>query len=536
MEKKKLLLVYPKNFDSNYYDVQHIRVFGKKATFMNVALATVAALTPAEFDVRVIDENVEAIDFDVPYDLVGITGYNFDLPRAREVAKQFSKRGVMVVCGGPSVTLSTERWRPFADVLIIGEAERIWPQFLDDYLSGCHKQEYRERERFDLSISPIPDYSGFSERSRRAFFSGIVQTSRGCPYDCEFCSVHVYLGHKMRYKPTSQIIEELEQLYEMGFRGVFLADDNFAGNRKKAKEVLGALRDWNRQRRSSISFATQLSIETAKDEDFLKLATEAGLGTVVIGIETPNVDSLKETNKLHNLQSDMFEDIKKFHQHGIMVAAATIVGFDHDDLSIFQQQFDFFMRAGVPRVGVNPLQAHDGTRLKERMIKEGRYIDWDLDQSCSAEENLTYRNPFLERYQIVPKLMTPEQLKQGTYWLAWNLYKPENLLERIRAFLEDFENSPQRAQLDIPKVHLDWQRIGIVWRILKYFVTKASPKERRVFRQLLSLARKSSFSRRFQIVIGQFFMAKSIREVLLMQNPQIDQITYPEPNRDISSG
>ncbi len=502
---------------------------------MGASLPTVAALTPPEFEIKIIDENIEPINFTEPYDLVGITGFHFHLPRARIIAREFSKRGVMVVCGGPSVTLSTERWRPFADVLIIGEAERIWPQFLEDYLSGCHKQEYCERERFDLSISPIPDYSGFSEKSRREFYIGIVQTSRGCPFDCEFCSVHVYLGHKMRYKPIDRIIQEVEQLHKMGLRFVFLADDNFSAGRKNAWEILRALRDWNRQQRHPISFATQLSIDIAKDERFLKLAAEAGLNRVYIGIESPNVESLKETLKLHNVQSNMLENIKKFHQHAIMIIGSTIVGFDHDDLSIFQQQFDFFMEAGIPRVHVYPLHAHDQTRLKERMIKEGRYIDWEQeDQVNTGEEDLKYTD--LERFSIIPKQMTLDQLKQGVYWLVWNLSNLENVAQRIKILFEDFENSPKKGQLNIPKTHPNRQRIGILFRVLKYFLTEASSTERRVFRQMFSLARKSSYPKRFELIISQFFMTKNIRETLLIQNPQADQISYPEPNGGISSG
>jgi radical SAM superfamily enzyme YgiQ (UPF0313 family) len=528
MKKKKLLLIYPKNFIADYSDTQRISIFGKRGVFMSASLATVAALTPPEIEVKIIDENVEPINFNEPVDLVGITGFHFHLPQARQIAKEFSKRGVTVVCGGPSVSLSTERWRPIADVLIIGEAERIWPEFIEDYLAERHQHEYRESERFDLSISPVPDYSGFSEKSRKEFLAGVVQTSRGCPFNCDFCSVHVYLGHKMRYKPTDHVLQEVEQLHRMGFRGIFLADDNFQAGRKKAWKILEALRDWNRQQRQPIKFATQLSIDVAEDEAFLELAAEAGLGRVYIGIESPNVESLKEIGKVQNVQSDMLEDIKKFHVHGITVIGSTIVGFDHDDLSIFQQQFDFFKKAGIPKVHVYPLQARDGTRLKERMLQEGRYIDWEGDQNQFEENDSRYRN--FESFTIMPKQMSLDQLRDGIYWLVWNLYKPENVFHRLKTFFEHFENSPKKGRLKFPRRHLDRSKITATIRILKYYFKEADPTEKRILREMLRLAGKSSAPNKFQMAIVEFFMAKNIRETLLMQNPKVDQTTYPEPD------
>ena len=303
--KKTILLIFPKNNSRTYDDISGDSKFlmKKPGGMVNVSLATVAALTPAEFAVRIVDENIESIDYNEPYDLVGITGYSTQLHRAHEIAAEFSKRGVLVVCGGPSVSLSPERWRPFADVLIIGEAERIWPQFLTDYLLDSYQREYRETERFDLSISPIPDYGGYSRKSLKKYMMGIVQTSRGCPFDCEFCDVTVYVGRKMRYKPIENVIEEVAQLYKMRkSRFIFLADDNFSAGRSRAKKILIALRDWNWKQRKPVSFITQVSIDAAGDDEFLELAAEAGLTRVFIGIETPNISSLRESNKKQNIE------------------------------------------------------------------------------------------------------------------------------------------------------------------------------------------------------------------------------------------
>jgi radical SAM superfamily enzyme YgiQ (UPF0313 family) len=372
--KKKLLLIEPGSaLTFAFGEVSSLRkLFKRRGGIMNAALATIAALTPKdEFDITIVDEKLQDVDFEAHWDMVGVTAILTQYKRAREIIAEFTRRGVLVVCGGSSVSLSPERWRPYADVLIIGEAERIWPQFVADYLAGRHQKEYRETERFDLSISPVPDYSCFSEPVKGLYFIGIVQTSRGCPFNCEFCDVINYVGRKMRYKPLDTVMREIEQMRKMGFNVVFLADDNFPADRENATEILKALRDWNRRQRQRLSFFTQLSIDTARDDDFLHLAAEAGLLNVCVGIESPNIESLKEAGKFQNMRSDMISDLKKFQQFGIQVVGTTIVGFDHDDLSIFRQHLDFHKKSGVPKVQVFPLQAPDGSALKSASSKRG---------------------------------------------------------------------------------------------------------------------------------------------------------------------
>lgn len=530
--KKKMLLIYPKNFAVGYQDMKYVRYLTNKAAqFLNAGLATITALTPDEFDVQIVDENLDDIDFDAHYDLVGISGYPAQIRRAKEIAEEFKKRGIVVVCGGSSVSISPERWRSFADVLIIGEAERIWPQFMADFLSGKYESEYRELERFDISISPVPDYSSFSKANLKRILGGVVQTSRGCPYECEFCDVIVYVGRKMRYKPVEQVVIEVEQMYEMGMRVVLLADDNFSAGIKNAKKILRALRDWNREKKKPMSFVTQLSIDIAKDDEFLELAAEAGLNRVFIGIETPNEESLKEVKKFQNLKSDLNEDVKKFHQHGILVLSGCVVGFDHDDLTIFQKQFDFFMKAGIPNTHVYPLTAGDGTPLKERMIKEGRYLDEYVDPSLDQ----SFVNQ-LNTLTIMPKQLTLKQLQQGIYWLLWEFYKMENLMERFRIFFENYKNSPKLNKLVIPKSKLDMESLVIVWKILKYYVTKAPAVERKVLKQIFNYARKSGHPQRFEIVVGAFLTAKNIQVMLQKQHPGIENIKYPEPEENELAG
>ncbi len=522
--KKKLLLIYPKNCAVDYNDYKYIRYFVKKrGGLLNGGLGVIAALTPPEFDVKILDENIQDINFNEQCDIVGITGFPTQIVQAGKIAEEFRRRGVVVVCGGSSVSISGERWRHFSDVLIKGEAERIWPQFMDDYLSGSYKDEYCETEKFELTNTPIPDYSSVPSEIQNEYLGGIVQTSRGCPFDCEFCSVIIYAGRKMRYKTVDNVIQEVEQLYKMGIRFIFLADDNFSANKKISKNILKALRDWNKEKKIPMAFTTQLSIDIARDEEFLELAVSAGLKNVMIGLETPNVESLKEAGKHQNLKNDPIEEVKRFYEYGITVIGGSVVGFDNDDISIFQRQFDFYMQAGVPSVRVFPLQAPDGTRLKDRMIKEGRYVDWASDCGIEVED----RNSF-NTFSIVPKQLTFEQLRLGTLWLIWELNKPLNISRRLKTFFEIYENSPKKGQLDMLESPLDRKVLKVIWRIFKYYFFRASKEEKVSLRKMVGYARNSSLPHRFSMVLSSFLTMKNTQGMVRTEEPNIEQIKYPE--------
>lgn len=518
---KRLLLVYPKSFWASFGDMRCVPHLVPRAGLLNASLATVAGLTPGGWNVELVDENVEPIPFDGSYDLVGISGFHTQIFSAERVATLFRSRSVPVVCGGPSVSISPERWRPFSDVLMIGEAERIWPRFVEDFLSGNHRNEYRETEPPPLELSPVPDYSGFSKKVIESHYAGIVQTSRGCPYDCEFCDAIVYLGRKQRYKPVHKILQEVEQIRKMGIRFIVLADDNFSGIRSKAKEILRALRDWNRTQKTPMIFFTQLSIDTAGDEEFLELASEAGLNRVLVGIESPNKESLQEVNKTANLERNLLEDVDRFHQHGILVIGTSILGFDHDTVSAFRDHFVFHMKAGVLNPQPYPLQAPDGTRLRERMIREGRYLETAHTDIPADEVNL------YNTLTLIPKQMTVEQLKQGVLWLIRELYKPENVVNRVETFFHQFDNSPKRGRLRILGQGMDRVSLIILWRVIRYAFTRAPKHERDALWRALRRARRSSHPQRFAIALSAFLVMKNVQEILKRIEPEIDALTDP---------
>jgi radical SAM superfamily enzyme YgiQ (UPF0313 family) len=320
----------------------------------DLAMPTLAALAPRDFEVFLCDEHLTPVDFDLAADFVAITGKVTQAPRMIALAREFRRRGKIVLFGGPHASLSPETLRPHCDVLVRGEIEEIGEELFADLREGCWKDEY-VGTRPDLARSPVPRWDLYP--NQRALL-GTVQTSRGCPYDCEFCDVIQYLGRKQRHKPPDQVLRELDQLYRFGYRQVFLADDNFTIYRARTRELLDALRDWNaRQTAGHVTFMTQVSLDVAADDDLLRRCAAAGLTHFFIGIETPNADSLREARKPQNLKRDMVGDVEHVLSHGISVSGGLIAGFDSDGPDIFDRQYDFAMRLPVPVYSVGALVA-----------------------------------------------------------------------------------------------------------------------------------------------------------------------------------
>ena len=400
----------------------------------DLAIATVAALAPEDFGVELCDENVSAVNYDTTADLVGITGKVSQWGGMKRIAGEFRRRGKTVVIGGPYASLSPEVVRPHCDVLIRGEMEEIAPKIFSDFRAGDWEDEY-VGTRPDLRTSPVPRWDLYP--NDRAIM-GTVQTSRGCPFECEFCDVIEYLGRKQRHKPVDQVIKELDQLYRLGYRTAFLADDNFTVYRARAKELLAGIRDWNaRQTGGRFRFTTQVSIDAAGDEELLRMCADAGLTHVFIGIETPNEESLREAKKRQNLKKNLLDEIQRFVDFGISVDCGMIVGFDGDDTSIFSRQYEFAMATSVPIFSLGTLVAPAATPLHARLLKEGR-----LDQKGSEIAAGPWNT------NIIPKLMTREQLFEGVKWLCNSLYRPDAFEERVAKLIATFGQRRERRAGD----------------------------------------------------------------------------------------
>jgi radical SAM superfamily enzyme YgiQ (UPF0313 family) len=303
---------------------------------------------------------------------------------------------------------------------------------------------------------------------------GALQTSRGCPFECEFCDVIAYLGRKQRFKTTLQIRAELDELYRWGYRRIFLADDNFTVARKRAKEVLAVLREWNEQHpeEGRCAFHTQASIDAAEDPELIQLCAEAGLTGMFVGIETPNDDSLRETRKFQNLRSRMSDSIHTFVRNGISVRGGMIVGFDADGPDMFQRMFDFAMSVPVPIFTLGALSAPAATPLFKRLDREGRVLGHDFElQSSQLETN------------IVPKQMTREELHEGIRWLAYQLYRPEAFLHRLKSFLSAFGTERRGRKRPAAPSHTARQIYRDTLRLIKD-LRRLGPEEDRMCREV----------------------------------------------------
>ena len=342
---KSLYLINPKCQFPTYFGAEVMEHWGLTPLqgTADLATTTTAALVPPDWQVTICEEHAEPIDFESEADFIGITAKVGQEKRMMAIADAFRGRGKTVIVGGPFASLAPELSRDHCDVLVVGELEGIATELFTDLDRGNWKDEYRGEDRPDLALSPVPRWDLYN--NDRALM-GAVQTSRGCPFECEFCDVIQYVGRKQRHKSVEQVLTELDRLYEIGYRSVFLADDNLTVYRKRTKKLLAALRDWNMSRKEgAVAFGTQLSIDAARDPEIMSLLGESGMIWVFIGIETPNVDSLKETKKRQNVGIDLLEEVGVFLDHGISVIGGMIVGFDNDGLDIFERQLEFAMES-----------------------------------------------------------------------------------------------------------------------------------------------------------------------------------------------
>jgi radical SAM superfamily enzyme YgiQ (UPF0313 family) len=438
-DMKYILLVNPKyRLEIRWVaDEKDINVM---ADYFPLGLATVAALTPGEIHVDIWDElvrgPVEKADFQHDYDLVGVTSHSANLGRAQEIGRHFRKQGILTVVGGPGVTSNSDRCRNDFDILFIGEAEIIWPQFLRDWEAGSYRREYRQIEKPDVTASPMPKWDSILSDVNK-YAMGTVQTTRGCPNDCEFCDVIYLNGRRQRHKSIKQILDEVSVLQKLGVTSISFNDDNFTVDHRWAKEVLRALIPLNNSFPRPLRYMSQLSIDVSRDEELMELLSDANFYQVLIGIESPNTESLKETGKFGNLKGDLVEQVTKVLSYGIVVRGAMIIGFDNDDKDIFDMQYDFIQKACLPAISMHMLNAPVGTRLWRRLRGEGRVIDAFAIADSSSQR--LFNN-------TIPKLMTRVELMQGFRDLYERLFSWKSFRERMLGFISLVKRPPKVPQ------------------------------------------------------------------------------------------
>lgn len=430
----KVLLLYPE-FPDTFWSFKHaLKFVRKRASMPPLGLLTVAAMLPADWELRLVDLNVAKLaDADLAWaDCAFVSAMIVQREPARRLIARCKLAGLKVVAGGPLFTIEHDQFAE-VDHFVLGEAESALAPFLADLAAGRPQRVYVADGYPDIQQSPTPLWR---LADLRRYASAALQFSRGCPFDCDFCNITMLLGHRPRVKSTAQVLAELDVLYSLGWRDrVFFVDDNFIGNKRVLKEdLLPALIAWRRGK-NGMPFNTEVSINLADDAELLGLMADAGFDTVFVGIETPDEDSLAECSKKQNRNRDMVADVKRIQRAGLEVQGGFIVGFDSDTPTIFRRQVEFIQKSGIATAMVGLLQAMPGTRLYERLAAEGRLVGSASGDNVENSSN------------IVP-LMNAETLNTGYKALLDHLYAPAQYYARVRTFLSEYRPPKITAPLD----------------------------------------------------------------------------------------
>lgn len=438
-----VLLIYPE-FPDTFWSFKHaLKFIRKKAALPPLGLLTIGAMLPEEWSRRLIDLNVTKLtEKDLLWaDYAFISGMVVQRASARQTICRCKEAGLKVVAGGP---LFAGEYEAFDDVdhFVLNEAELTLPPFLADLETGCARRVYKTSKFSDIRQTPSPMWA-LADLKRYASMS--IQFSRGCPFNCEFCNVTALFGHHPRIKSAEQVVAELDGLYDLGWRGqIFFVDDNFIGNKRYLKtQLLPALIEWHKDKRG-VPFFTETSVNLADDQPLMEMMAEAGFDAVFVGIETPDEASLAECNKKQNKNRNLVQDVKRIQRAGLQVQGGFIVGFDSDTHSIFQRQIDFIQESGIVTAMVGLLQAPAGTKLYERLKKEGRLLGHMSGDNVDGTTN------------IIPN-MDLDVLHEGYRSIMRHIYSHKHYYERVKTFLREY----RAPRIEIP---MDFQRFLAFFR------------------------------------------------------------------------
>lgn len=440
----KVLAIYPE-CPATFWSFKHALKFtSKKAAYPPLGLLTVVSLLPADWVVKLVDMNVEKLETrDIKNaDIIFISAMMVQKESVKKVIKICRNFEKPVVAGGPLFTTGYQNFINDIDYFVLGEAEITLPQFISDYRKGSPRKVYRTDKYPSLLETPVPRWDLIDQRK---YGSLLIQNSRGCPFNCEFCDIPLIFGHTPRLKSPDQFVDELGAVYKTGWRGtVFVVDDNFIGNRKIVKETLRKTIEWSEKHRHPFEFLTEASINLVDDKELMNLMVKAGFTAVFVGIETPNKSSLKECGKNQNVVRDLTESIRQIQKAGLEVYGGYIIGFDSDDTNIFDSMIQFIQESGVVIAMVGLLNALPETKLWERLEKEGRLLGDPLSGN-NVDTALNF----------IPS-MNMQALIDGYKRVIHAIYQPRNYYYRLRDFIENCQ--------PVRKSKFNWQDVRALFR------------------------------------------------------------------------
>ncbi|PKN63215.1 MAG: B12-binding domain-containing radical SAM protein [Deltaproteobacteria bacterium HGW-Deltaproteobacteria-15] len=415
----RVLMVCPE-FPYSFWSMPNGRkATGYKAILPPLGLLTVAALLPSRWEVSVADQNLGPIresDWEAA-DLVMVSGMNAQSRGILQVISEARRRGKTLVAGGPYPSSSPEEViQAGCDFVVCGEGETTVPLLIDLLREGSEGGVIRSRSRPDLSTSPIPRFDLIRMRD---YMYMAIQTSRGCPFSCEFCNVVALFGNSIRYKGPGQVAAELELLHRLGApRPVFICDDNFIGDRRPAKSILKAVTDWNRSHGEPFGFITQTSARLGADVEMIDLLTAANFGQVLVGVESPDDEALSRASKRQNLPGQFLNWMETICRNGLTVFPSFILGMDGEKKGVGKRICELVEKSAAPVPVLNLLHAAPGTRLWGRLEGEGRLL-----KEIPVEEEIFSPLNFLPD--------RPQEDVISEFKAAWEyLYEPSRFLAR----------------------------------------------------------------------------------------------------------
>jgi radical SAM superfamily enzyme YgiQ (UPF0313 family) len=400
----RLLLIAPKWPDKSLWGQISFR-------FPYLALTTLAALTSDNWEISIVDENVEALDFSDLPDLAAISIMTPLSKRGYEIADRYREKGVPVVLGGIHPSMMKDESKTHADAVAIGEAEAVWPQILSDFKRSDLKSFYKAPDFWRLERLPIPKRDLLNRQAY--FFVNTIQTTRGCPFNCSFCSVTSLYGGTYRVRPIEDVINELGHM-ERGF--VFFVDDNIVGKPSYAKELFAALTPLH------IKWFSQTSLSIVKDRELLDMAQRSGCRGLFIGFESLSQESLNAMGKSKLRVNDFKEAINMIHGHNIGIQGSFIFGMDQDDQSIFSDVLRFIEKTHIEAVLFSILTPFPGTKIRANLLRENRIFDNDWEKYD------------MNHVVFKPHKMTPRQLQEGFSWAYKRLYGYPSIVKRLFPF------------------------------------------------------------------------------------------------------